>query len=550
MQSTMQMGDLGVARILRHAWRFGASRPVHYRDGTATATTDMHHTAGRAARLGAALAGLGLGPGDRVATFCAATLTHLEAYLAVPSHGMVLHALNIRMGDADLARMIHDHGDRVLILDHDLAARFATLAPLLADSTLELVVVAGAGGAALPAFPGLDLPIRCHEDLLASVPVPDVLALPDPAETSAAAICHTGGTTGRPKAVAYSHRAVWLQALSLCLADGLAIGRDDVALLAVPFYHVNGWGLPYAAAMSGAGLALPGGSFRAEILHGMMQDCDVTIAAGVPTIWTDLLGHLDGAGVDLPAPLMRIATGGSMVPAALIEGLSRRGVGVLQAWGMTETASMSVIGAPGDATSGPAPVGHPWPGLELRVVDTTGQAIAPGETVTGEVQVRGACVIDGYLGATEAATDPDGWFATGDIGRIASDGALVLTDRLKDAVKSGGEWIPAPLLEDAIRNVPGIADAAIIACPHERFQERPFAVVVLRPGAVFDRDGAENRLRAAVPGWWLPEGWAVLDALPRTTLGKPDKIALRALLAAGAFDDQTGPRPEPATPVS
>lgn len=532
MQSTMQREALGVSRILRSAARFGAARPVHIWDGNTIVTTDMQRTAQRAMRLGAALAARGLTAGDRVATLCAATLEHCEAYLGVPSRGFVLHSLNLRMADDDLARMLCDCGDRVLILDYDQWERFVVLAPALGQSMLDLVLLAGAGP--LPASPTAGIEVLSYNTFIEAAPLPDVMALADPPEESAAAICHTGGTTGKPKAVAYSHRSVWLQALSLCLADSLALSRADTALLAVPFYHVNGWGLPYAAVMCGAGLALPGASFRPAVLHRLITECEVTLAAGVPTIWGDYFGHLDVNDAEVPATLTRIATGGSVVPGRLAERIARADVALLQAWGMTETSSMSVVGRASPGTR-PAAVGHPGPTVELRRAPVEGTANAPG--MPGEIQVRGPCVTRHYLGSEVPACDAEGWLPTGDIGVISADGALSLTDRLKDAIKSGGEWIPAPALEDAIRAVDWIEDVAVIARPHERFQERPFAVVVLKSGACLDLDQLRSALRARVPSWWLPDDWCLVATLPQTTLGKPDKVRLRAMLAAGQLSE-------------
>ncbi|WP_026759044.1 AMP-binding protein [Sediminimonas qiaohouensis] len=522
MKSTMQTGDLGVARLLRAAARFGAKRPVHFWTGDEPASTDMQRLVDRSSRLGVALLNIGLVPGDRVATMCAATPEHCEAYFGVPSHRLVLHALNIRMSDADLCRMLVDCGDRVLIIDRSQWDRFRTLAPGLAQSNLELILLTG--GAPLPKDSGLGIAVGSYEEFLHGIEPTDTMALPDPDEEETAAICHTGGTTGQPKAVAYSHRSIWLQAAGLCLADSLALSRRDVALLAVPLYHVNGWGLPYAALMCGSGLALPGETFQPAVLHALMEDCGVTIAAGVPTIWTDYIKHVEMCSLEMPACLTRIATGGAVVPSQLVEHLVDAGIEVLQAWGMTETSSMSVVGRATSGSDGePAPVGYPSPIVELNT----------SSTPSGEVLIRGACVTGHYLGADTPATDADGWLPTGDIGNLRPDGALVLTDRLKDAIKSGGEWIPAGLLEDAIRNVDWIEDVAVIAQPHERFQERPLAVTVLKKGARFDCEHMEASLRASVPSWWLPESWCLLDTLPRTTLGKPDKLVLRSMLAAG-----------------
>ena len=537
VHSSMQKGDLGVARLVRSAWRFGAGQPVFHWNGTDVIQTDMRQTAVRALRLMSVMAGEAVKRGDRIATFCGTTIEHLEAYLAIPASGAVLHALNVRMSDQDLADMVHAQGDKVLLLDHPLAERFATLAPLLSGSALRLVLVTGGGQ--MPQFDGWDVPVRSYEQALAEAQDVDPMSLEDLPEDQTAAICHTGGTTGQPKAVAYSHRAVWLQAMTLCTADSLALSRRDVALLAVPFYHVNGWGLPYAAMMAGAGLALPGATFKPEVLDRMMHHGAVTIAAGVPTIWTDLLKHLTAMRGALPPTLTRLATGGAVVPARLIESFEQRDVMVLQAWGMTETCSMSVVGRATRRSTGAGqpPLGFPGNVIELRVVGPDGNECIAGSDIPGEVQARGATVIREYLGADAPGSFDGEWLRTGDIGLIDRNGALTLTDRLKDAIKSGGEWIPAPMLEDALRSLDGIADAAVIACPDERFQERPLAVLVLDDAATIDPDTVRAKLRDLVPSWWIPDRLSVLPELPRTTLGKPDKLILRQMLQAGTLPD-------------
>lgn len=544
MPGTMQDGQLGVARLLRQALAFGAVAPVFTMRRDAIVRTSLHNLAQRALRLGAGLAAQGVGPGQAVATFCATTPEHLESYLGVPARGMVLHALNIRMADEDIADILRRTGDVALVLDQALLDRFASIEPLLGDSAIRLVLVTSEGP--LPHFATLRARVQDYEAFIAGAP-DEAGALPeDPPERAAAAICHTGGTTGRPKAVAYSHRAIWLQATSLCTANSLALSRDDTALLAVPLYHVNGWGLPYAAVLAGSGLVLPGASFAAPVLERLLEGCGTTIAAGVPTIWMDLLKHRAAAGARGLGALRRLATGGAVVPQRLVDSFAAQGIEVIQAWGMTETCSMSVIGRASLAAGAEDehPIGYPVAGIELRAVAEDGQVLPLGDSRTGELQVSGPCVIDRYLD-TDTPDNFDGvWLKTGDIGRIDGAGRVTLTDRLKDAIKSGGEWIAAPLLEDALRTVPGIADVAVIARPHPRWQERPLAVIVRDPAAPFDPLALRGTLPGRLPAWWIPDAWAEVDALPVTGLGKPDKAALRRQLAAGALDPQEISTPE------
>ncbi|MBE2275482.1 MAG: AMP-binding protein [Rhodobacteraceae bacterium] len=534
IESTMQHGQLGVAAILRMALRHGTGSDVISQRKGRRSRTRLKSCAERALRLGAALMAQGLRPGDVVATFCNAETEHFEAYLGVPARGMVLHPLNLRMHDSDLADCLRVTGDRVLILSREHLARFASLAPHLAETALELIVITGEGP-----LPACAVPVARYETLLSTAPAELPGDLPDVAETAAAAICHTGGTTGKPKAVVYSHRSIWLQALSLTAANSVGLSRRDTLLAAVPLFHVNGWGLPFAAVMAGANLILPGAVFRPDVLNAFMDDCDVTVAAGVPTIWTDLMELRKTAGAPRFRTLARLATGGAVVPRALSNAMAEQGVEIIQAWGMTETSSMSVLGRiEPDATPGlgaPVPVGYPMPGIEMRVVDPDGAPLPHDGAAAGELQVRGACVARCYLGAEAPASFDGGWFRTGDIGRIDAQGRILLTDRLKDAIKSGGEWIAAPVLEDALRSLPGISDAAVIAMEDARFQERPLAVLVCADGRLPDIDDLRLRLKSLVPSWWVPDAWSLSATLPRTGLGKPDKAALRAQYAAGAL---------------
>jgi len=539
--STMQPAQLGIARLLRHIIATTGTARLDYRQDDQLISCQMLQVALRSAQLGRALANRGIGRGSVLATYCSATREHLECYLGIPAHGAVLHTLNIRMHDTDLAAMIHEMGDIAIFVSSDLAHQFARVAPQLVGSALRLVVLCDSRDKepASSGFPDLSVETISYEALLAEIePVgaEGVLALNDPPEESAAVICHTGGTTGKPKAVAYSHRSLWLQANSLCTANSLGISRRDTVLPAIPLYHVNGWGLPFAAAMAGANLVLPGASFRPEHINRLVNERGVTLGAGVPTIWIDLLKLRVSGGEDRFRTLKRVATGGAVIPQRLIADLSHRGVEVIQAWGMTETSSMSVIGEAGPAEGDIAasrPVGQVVCGLEIRIVASDG-TVRPRDGVSvGEIQIRGPWITERYFANAAADAFDCGWLRTGDIGTVDSDGRLTLTDRLKDAVKSGGEWIPAQALEDVLRTLPGIVDAAIIGVPHERWQERPVAVIVLA-----DPDGGPppelgTSLKDEVPNWWIPDGWATIDALPRTTLGKPDKARLRAMLAGG-----------------
>lgn len=545
IQSTMQHSDLGIAQLLRHALQFGGDTDVISQDNGARKKKTLQACADRAARLGAALRARGFGAGDVVATLCNTEIEHFESYLGVPAHGMVLHPLNIRMHDSALSGCIRDTHDRVLIVSQANLERFTTLRPALAETDLRLVVVIGDG--LIAPYDGLPVETINYDDLLAEVPRGQAHTLTDPRESAAAAICHTGGTTGQPKPVAFSHRSIWLQAQSLTCANSISLSRNDTLLAAVPLYHVNGWGLPFAAVMAGANLVLPGDCFRPERLDAFIEECGVTIAAGVPTIWTDLMRFRETTKIRGFKTLKRLVTGGTMVPETLIEAMTKNQVDIIQAWGMTETSSMSVLGQVHQHTPGTRPpIGHAMPGLELRVVGMDGKQIDPGCGTVGEIQIRGGCVTQGYLGIEDPDSFDGCWLRTGDIGTLDETGRMTLTDRLKDAIKSGGEWIAAPMLEDALRSMPGVSDAAVIAIPDPRWQERPLAILTCIDEKLGDIEAYKNDLLLKIPSWWLPDGWVVLPSLPRTALGKPDKVALRHLYKTGALNvtfltPKTGP---------
>lgn len=525
MQSTMQDSRLGIARLLRHVAQVTGDAPVVAAQGKGSRRhMRLRDMAGRAGQLADALSRRGFAAGDVICSFASATPEHLEAYLGVPAMGAVLHTLNIRLHDDHLAEMVAEAGGGAVLIDGALLSRFAELAPRLAGSSLRLVIVTGAGEPG--AFAGLPVETIGYEALLAEgVPRTD---WPDPEEQAAAILCYTGGTTGRPKGVAYSHRSLWLQAMSLCTANSLAIGADTVLLPAVPFYHVNGWGLPYAAMMAGAGMVLPGTQFQPAVLNPLLDHEGVTLAAGVPTIWSDVLAARQAAGQGAPPALRRIATGGAPVPDTLVAAWGALGVKTQTAWGMTETSSMSAIGAPSALA---AAAGRVVCGLEIRTATLEGTPLPADGESAGEIQIRGPWVTAGYFRRTDDGGFQDGWLRTGDIGTLDARGHVRLTDRVKDAIKSGGEWIPSLPLEEAIRSHPTVLDVAVIAMPDPRWQERPLALVVAGPG--FSPEQMAEHLTARVAKWWVPAHWARVDSLPRTTVGKADKVAMRRMLAAG-----------------
>lgn len=469
-------------------------------------------------------------PADAVVgTLCGASDTHLEAYLGLPGSGRVLHTVNVRLHDDQIAYIIDHAGDEAIIVE---AAYLDALLRVL-DRCPKLRHVIVAGGGELPATSGPRF--HAYEDLLAASQAGG--DWPDVDERRAAVICYTGGTTGLPKGVAYSHRSSWLQAASLCSANSLAIGSSSRVLPAVPLYHVNGWGIPYAAMMAGADMVLPSRSLQPKELLGLIDRHGPTLAAGVPTIWSDLLETLRAAGRTDVGAIRAISCGGAQVPAALAAAYAEMGVEVFQAWGMTETSSMSAIARlppwaedAADRARYRARQGRIVCGLEVRVAELGGGELARDGRTVGEIQIRGPWVTAGYLGSDDMSGFDAGWLRTGDLGTVDPDGYIALSDRAKDAIKSGGEWIPSLDLEEKILAHPAIEEVAVVAVDDPRWQERPAAVLVLKDGAGPTPDELAGWLEAQVPRWWIPKVWAVTSQLPRTSVGKIDKKVIRQMM--------------------
>lgn len=483
----------------------------------------------RIRKLAVALRSLGVAPGDRIATAGWNHHQHLEAYFGIPLARGVLHTLNFRLSADDLAYIAGDADDRIIIAD---AALLPVIVPLLSRLDGVRLIVTGSQG---PLPDGaLD-----YEDLLASADETDFEEV-DFDEQDAAAMCYTSGTTGRPKGVLYSHRALVLHALGLCLTDTLGVGESDVILPVVPMFHVNAWCLPFAAALTGAKLVLPGPHLDPLSLTDLFQTERVTFTAGVPTIWRALLQFLDDhpRSYDLSA-LRAVVVGGSAAPLTMIEAFEQRhGLHVVHAWGMTETTPMGTVAVlPSDLkTAGKAEQyacrakqGRPAPLVEIRARRTEGLVPWDGHTM-GELEVRGAWVARAYYGDEKVSDDrftSDGWFRTGDIVTIDARGFIDIQDRAKDLVKSGGEWISSVTLENALMEHPAVAEAAVIAVPHPRWDERPLAVVVLKPGQAVTGEELRTFIEPRFAKWWLPDAFEFVQEIPRTSVGKFKKSALK-----------------------
>jgi len=485
---------------------------------------------GRARRLASALQRLGVGRGDRVATLCWNHLRHLEAYFGVPCSGAILHTLNIRLHIDELSYIATHGGDVAVIVDQSLVPLVEQLRKTVPFR--HVIVVRDNPDTSLPEG-AID-----YEDLVASGD--PSYQYPDLPESEAAMMCYTSGTTGRPKGVLYSHRSVCLHTLGTLIADVTAITERDTVLAVVPMFHANAWGLPFTAAVSGARQVMPGPHLDPASLVELFERERVTMAAGVPTIWLGILQYLDANPTkhDL-TPLRRMLVGGAAVPEPLIRAFQdRHGLYIVQGWGMTETSpvgSVSKVTSELESASSDAQfayrakAGLPLPFVEIRARRDDGRLAAwDGETM-GELEVRGPWVARAYYNSPDSAdrfTD-DGWFRTGDIASIDARGCITIQDRSKDLVKSGGEWISSVALEGALLSHQDVAEAVVIAVPHEKWCERPVAVVVPRAGRLPTLDSVRAHLAPHFAKWWLPDDVIVVESIPRSGTGKYLKSVLR-----------------------
>ena len=511
---------------------YSDSEVVSVRDGARDRAT-YGEVAGRADRLAAALAGLGVGPGDRVATFMWNTREHFEAYLAVPCMGAVLHTLNVRLFAEQLTYIVNHAEDRVIVVDDSLVPVLEQLAPTF-ESVRHYVVVGATETGSLP-------DALLYEDLVADQS--GGFDYPQLDERQAAGLCYTSGTTGNPKGVLYSHRSKLLHALGQCMADSMGLRADDRVMPVVPMFHANAWGIPYGAATSGADLVMPGSDLSAEALCKLITEERVTFSAAVPTIWMDLLRYADEHQPDLTG-MRLVISGGAAVPLTLMQALEQRhGLRIIQAWGMTETSPLgSVARPPGDAEDDEhwrsrATAGRPSPLVEARIVDDDGAELPWDGRSTGELQVRGPWVARAYFRDDESEAKFDaGWLRTGDIAAIDERGYIMISDRAKDVIKSGGEWISSVELEVEIMAHPAVQEAAVIAVPHERWGERPLACVVPEEDAELTLEDLREHLSDRVAKWWLPDALAIVDEVPKTSVGKFDKKVLRRRLEEGRLE--------------
>ena len=464
---------------------------------------------------------LGLRPGDRVASFAVNSARHLELYWAVPLIGAVLHTVNVRLYDEQVAYIVDHAGDRVVFTDDALADQLSVLRPSV--PSVERAIVLGDE----------------YEALLAgAAPVhPD--ALPDVPESAAFGLCYTSGTTGMPKGVLHSHRAMYLHAMGTCMADSIGLREHDRVLPIVPMFHAFGWGLPYAAALTGAELLLHGADSSPEAIGALIEGEQATVAAAVPTIWKALLPLLQRGAVDASS-LRLVFVGGSASPRALIEAYDDLGIDYLQVWGMTETGPLACASRPRRRHRGlrreelldvRERTGTILPGVEARVVSDAGDELPLDGTTVGELEVRGPWIASAYFRGDDVDRFHDGWLRTGDMAAMEHDGYFRIVDRAKDLVKSGGEWISSVELEGHLLGHPDVVDAAVVGVPSHKWDERPVAVVVADPdGVAPSLESLREFLAPRVARWWLPDAVVVVEEIPKTSVGKLDKKVLRSQL--------------------
>ncbi|MEY9848640.1 long-chain fatty acid--CoA ligase [Streptacidiphilus sp. MAP5-3] len=551
MLSTMQDVPLTLGRILVHGSTQHGRSTVATWNGTSARHRAYADVGARAARLAHALRDeLGVSGDQRVATLMWNNTEHLEIYLAVPGMGAVLHTLNLRLPTHQLAFIINHAADHVILVDDSVLPLLAPTLPLLQTTLRHIVVVGDGDRSALAGFTGT---VHGYEELIADRPTEFPWATGID-ERAAAALCYTSGTTGDPKGVAYSHRSIYLHCLQVNTVESFGFGTRDRILPVVPMFHVNAWGVPQAAFMSGANLLMPDRFLQPEAIARMIAAERPTFSAAVPTIWTGLLGELDRGSYDTSS-LTRVVIGGSACPPALMRAFKERhGIELIHAWGMTETSPLGSVAHPPAGltpeeeqpyriTQGRFPAS-----VEARLAGLAGDFLPHDGRSAGELEVRGPWIAGAYFGGaigdgTDAHPErpddkftPDGWLRTGDVGTLSPEGYLTLTDRAKDVIKSGGEWISSQELENHLMGHPDVAEAAVVAVPDDKWGERPLATVVLRDGASVDFAALRAFLAERVASWQLPERWALIPAVPKTSVGKFDKKLIRTQYADGELE--------------
>jgi 3-(methylthio)propionyl---CoA ligase len=536
MLGLMQTQGLMISSILMHAARHhGEGEVVSRTHENTTHRYTWRDVEARSRRLVRVMAKLGIGAGDRVGTLAWNGFRHLEVYYAAPGMEAICHTINPRLHPDDIAYIINHAQDKVLFVDSSFAGLVSTIAPLIAENVrIVVMLTAPENMAEVTLAPGMTL--ACYDQLMDAAD--DDYVWPTFDENTASALCYTSGTTGRPKGVLYSHRSTWLHAYTVALPDVMALRATSRVLPVVPMFHVNAWGMPYAAALIGASLVLPGRHLDGASMANILNAEKVEFTAGVPTVWLGLLQYLRSSGERL-ATVTRIMTGGSAAPPLLIEAFrDEYGVAVEHGWGMTELSPVGTYNAPKLAQAGLTKdqaaehmlkQGRILPGIDMKIVDSGGKELPWDGVAFGDLMVKGSWIASGYYGDEPgSALDSDGWFATGDVATIDADGFMAITDRSKDVIKSGGEWISSITLENIAVSHPDVAEAAVIAATHPKWDERPLLLVVPVAGRTVDAASVLALYEGKVAKWWLPDEVVVVAELPHTATGKLLKTSLRA----------------------
>ncbi len=535
MLGLMQPHPLMISSLLTHAARHHATGEVVSRTHEDTihryTWADVER---RARRLVRVMQTLDIGAGDRVGTLAWNGYRHLEVYYAAPGMQAICHTINPRLHPDDIAYIVNHAGDKVLFADASFAPLVTAVAPAIRDTVRHVVMMTDAAN--LPEVtlaPGMTL--HCYDSLMDDADEDYVWPVFD--ENAASALCYTSGTTGRPKGVLYSHRSTVLHAYAIALPDVINLRAATRVLPVVPMFHVNAWGIPYGSALVGASMVLPGRHMDGRSLASLLNAERVTVTCGVPTVWLGLLQHLRASGETLEHH-PRIMTGGSAAPPLLIDAFrDEYGVRVEHGWGMTELSPVGTYNAPKPAQAGLTGAaltahtlkqGRILPGLDMKIVDGDGRELPWDGKAFGDLKVKGPWVTSAYYGDEPgSALDAEGWFTTGDVATIDPDGFMEITDRSKDVVKSGGEWISSITLENIAVSHPDVAEAAVIAARHPKWDERPLLLVVPRPGHTIDPAAVLKIYEGKVAKWWLPDEVLVVPDLPHTATGKLQKTALR-----------------------
>jgi fatty-acyl-CoA synthase len=531
MNGNMMQMPLLISALIRHADRYHGDVEIVSRTAADRIHRYTYRDAHRRSRqLAKALIALEVRPSSRVGTLAWNTHRHLELYFATSGIGAVINTVNPRLFQEQIEYIVNHAEDEIVFVDLPFLPLVEKIAPRCRGVKAWVALSDRAS------MPPCALPLLCYEDLVAGQD--DDYAWPQFDENTAASLCYTSGTTGNPKGVLFAHRSTLLHTFGISMPDSLAVSSRDVILPVTPMFHVFSWGLPYAACMVGAKLVLPGAQLDGASLYQLFEQEAVTFTSGVPTVWLGLLQFLEAQKV-APSTLERVVIGGSACPPAMIDKFAALGIEVIHAWGMTETSPVSTANQPKAKHLALPPdelrklrtrQGRPGFGVDLKIVDSEGRELPRDGVAFGDLMVRGPWVAAGYFKGDGGDVLCDGWFPTGDVATLDADGFVHITDRSKDVIKSGGEWISSIDVENVAIAHPAVAEAAVIGVAHPKWDERPLLVIVRKDGEDLSRDQMLEFLRGKLAKWCLPDDVVFVDSLPHTATGKLSKLTLRQQL--------------------